>query len=84
MTPKEIQPAIDMLRARHTIDNPATLEEMVAACGIDINAPHSYREVLDMSEALAISPHVVRFWVAGERRYFAASTYSREVNAPPR
>jgi hypothetical protein len=68
---KDIQPAIDMLRAKHTIDNPATIEDMAAACGIDVNAPFSYRDVLDLSEAIAMSPHVIRFWVGGERRYFA-------------
>jgi hypothetical protein len=30
----DIQSAIDVLRANHTIDKPATLEQMAAACGI--------------------------------------------------
>lgn len=67
-----IQPAIDLVREKHTIDNPATIEDLATACGIDLCAPFSYREVLDMSEALVFSPDVVRFWVNGERRYFAA------------
>lgn len=71
MIQKDIQPAIDMLRAKHTVDTPATIEDMATACGIDVNAPFSYREVLDLSEAIAMSPHVIRFWVGGERRYFA-------------
>lgn len=71
---KNIQPVIDMLRVRHTIDNPATIEDMAAACGIDVNAAFSYREIIDMLEAVAKSPYVTRFWVGGERRYFASST----------
>ncbi len=71
MIQKDIQPAIDMLRAKHTIDNPAPIEDMAAACGIDVTAQFSYREVLDMAEALARSPDVLRIWIAGERRYFA-------------
>lgn len=69
-----IKSAIDMLRAHHTtMDTAATIEQMATACGIDVTAPHSYREVLDMSEALHFAPEVVRFWSGGERRYFAAT-----------
>lgn len=46
---------------------------MAAWCGIDVEKKGSYREVLDMSEALACSPDVIRFWVNGERRYFPAT-----------
>lgn len=71
MSPKDIQPAIDMLRAHHAIDNPATIEQMAAACGIDVEKKGSYREVLDLAEALAASPDVVRVRVRDEWQYHA-------------
>lgn len=73
MTPKEIQPAVKKLIADHSADKPATIEEMAAAVGIDINAPGSWREVLDLADALALSPYVVKFYKNGERAYFPSS-----------
>lgn len=70
----DIYPAIQILRVKHpTADTAATIEEMAEACHIDVNAPHSYREVLELAESLVVSPYVVRFFVNGERRYFASS-----------
>ena len=68
-----IQPAIDLLKEHHRgSDNPATIEQMAEACGIALDAPCSYREVVEMAEALALSPYVTRVWVNGERVYYAS------------
>jgi hypothetical protein len=68
---QELQNVVDVLREQFTIDSPATIEHLAAICGIDVNAPGSYRAVLDMSETIPFVPDIVRIRVNGERRYYA-------------
>lgn len=70
----DIKPAIDLLRAKHkTVDTSASVEDLATACGIELAAPFSWQEVVDMIESLAMSPYVNRFWIGKERRYFAST-----------
>jgi hypothetical protein len=71
MTKTDLLDAIGVLREKFTSDSPATIEQMAAICGIDVNAPRSYRAVLDMSESFRFAPDIVRVWINGERRYYA-------------
>lgn len=72
-----IQPAIDLLKAHHaTYATRTTIETLAAAVGIDIEAMHSYREVAELVEVLALSPYVSRTWSDEDRnRRYHASGY---------
>lgn len=71
MSKEDLVGLVEVLREKFTLDSPATLEQVAAICGIDVEARHSYREVLDLSELLVFYPDIVRIWVNGERRYYA-------------
>jgi hypothetical protein len=68
---KNLARVVAYLRAHHTMEKPASLEDVMCVYGA--RAENTY-EVVDMAEALAASPYVLRYWIRSERRY-VPSTY---------
>lgn len=80
----DLLPVITFLRRHHTTAaNPATIEEVAVAHGIDLDAPFSYREVAELSAALATCPYVSRTRPDGERwAKYHASMYRPYSRSP--
>lgn len=80
----DLLPVVAFLRKHHASwDNPATIEQVAIAGGIDLDAPYSYREIAELAARLALCPYVSRITADGERwAKYHANSY-RPYHVPP-